>query len=107
MTTAALLRASELGFAFGTTPVLHEVSLRVEPGRLLVVTGPNGAGKTTLLRLLAGVNKPARGSVELLGEPLERLSRREVAQRLAVVPQELICPFPFRVQELVLMGRAP
>jgi iron complex transport system ATP-binding protein len=87
--------------------LLHEVSLELAPGALLAVIGPNGAGKTTLARFLCGVRAPDAGEVELRGRPLAELSRREIALQIAVVPQELGLDFPFRVREMVAMGRAP
>jgi iron complex transport system ATP-binding protein len=88
-------------------PVLHDVSLDVPPGARLGILGPNGSGKTTLLKLLAGVLSPASGSVVLDDEPLARLSRRAIAQRVAMVPQETHPAFEYTVLELVLMGRYP
>ena len=105
--SAPPLRASGLHFAFGARRVVDDVDVALARGRLLVVTGPNGAGKTTLLRLLAGVLRPASGAVELGGAPLAGRARREIAREIAVVPQELSVPFPFRVREMVAMGRAP
>jgi iron complex transport system ATP-binding protein len=105
--SAALMRARGLRHAFGAVRVLDGVALEVTAGRLVVVVGPNGAGKTTLVRALAGVLAPDAGEVELGGDSVTRLSRREVARRLAVVPQESHVPFPFRVREMVALGRAP
>ena len=102
-----LLVARGVRHAFGATAVLDGVDLELPRGRLLVVVGPNGAGKTTLLRVLAGTLLPDHGEVRLAGVPLDGLSRREVAQRLAVVPQESLVPFPFLVREMVALGRAP
>jgi iron complex transport system ATP-binding protein len=104
---APLLDARDLRHAYGRTRVLDGVSLALEPGRLVVVAGPNGAGKTTLLRVLAGSLRPDAGVVRLAGVPHQTLTRREVAQRLAVVPQDSFVPFPFRVREMVALGRAP
>jgi iron complex transport system ATP-binding protein len=87
--------------------VLGGVDLELRAGSLCVVLGPNGVGKTTLLRLLSGVLRPDAGSVELAGEPIEGFTRREIAQRLAIVPQDAHVPFPFRVREMVGFGRAP
>jgi iron complex transport system ATP-binding protein len=105
--SALPLEARGLSHRFGDVRVLHGVDLALAPGRLLVVLGPNGAGKTTLLRILSGVLAAQAGSVALRGAPLAAQSRRAVARALAVVPQELPVPFPFRVRELVAMGRAP
>jgi iron complex transport system ATP-binding protein len=105
--SAPLLVARGLCHAFGRAQVLADVELELRPGRLLVVAGPNGAGKTTLLRVLAGTLRPDAGEVLLAGVALADLSRREIARRLAVVPQEGHVPFPFRVREMVALGRAP
>jgi iron complex transport system ATP-binding protein len=101
------MAARAVRFRFGDRAVVEDVSLRLEAGRLLVVLGPNGAGKTTLLRLLAGLLRPAYGEILLADEPLAGRSRREIARAIAVVPQELVVPFPFSVREMVAMGRAP
>jgi iron complex transport system ATP-binding protein len=103
----ALLTASGVHHAFGDTPVLDAVDVTLRPGQLLLVVGPNGSGKTTLVRILSGVLAARAGHVELGGRALSELSRREVARSLAVVPQEMLAPFPYRVREMVAMGRAP
>ena len=102
-----LLAASGVSHAFAGTPVLTSVDLALRPGQLLLVVGPNGSGKTTLVRILAGVLAARSGEIELAERPLSTYSRREVARRLAVVPQEMLVPFPYRVREMVAMGRAP
>ena len=102
----ARLDADRLRFAYGPRPVLDDVSFAIGPGELVGVIGPNGAGKTTLVRLLAGVLSPIGGSVRLAGRPLSEYRRREVARRLAVVPQDAHVDFPFTALEVVLMGRA-
>jgi iron complex transport system ATP-binding protein len=102
-----LLEARGLAHSFGATPVLRGVDLELAPGKLVVVVGPNGAGKTTLLRALSGVLRTDRGEVSLDGAPIQGKTRREIAQRIAVVPQDGSVPFPFRVREMVALGRAP
>jgi iron complex transport system ATP-binding protein len=69
--------------------------------------GPNGSGKTTLLRILSGLLHPKRGHVYLDGRNIREFSRREIARRVAVVPQELVMPFAFSAYEMVMMGRTP
>jgi iron complex transport system ATP-binding protein len=88
-------------------PGLHGVSLLVPRGSLFGLLGPNGSGKTTLLRLLAGILVPATGRVQLDGADLRQLSRRAVARRVAVVPQETHLAFDYSVLEIALMGRYP
>ena len=103
----ALLEAERLSFAYGPRAVLSEVDLAVAPGELVGVIGPNGGGKTTLVRLLSGVLAPRAGSVRFKGAALGAYRRRELARRLAVVPQDPTLEFPFTALEVVLMGRAP
>jgi iron complex transport system ATP-binding protein len=104
-----LLRAHNVAFAYahGAHPVLEDVSLEVGRRDLVGILGPNGSGKTTLLKLLAGTLVPARGAVELDGRPIAARSRRDVARRVAYVPQETHAAFDFTVLDIVLMGRFP
>lgn len=105
--TAALLQAEDVAFGYGTRRVLEGVSLTVRANECLGLVGPNGAGKTTLLRILLGLLRPERGSVTLCGDAVARLSRRQIAQRAALVPQDSSVEFPFTVREVVAMGRNP
>jgi iron complex transport system ATP-binding protein len=88
-------------------PVIDDASLAVRRGAITGLLGPNGSGKTTLLRLLAGTLLPARGHIQLDGTSLATLSRREIARRIAVVPQETHSAFEFSALDVVLMGRYP
>ena len=87
--------------------LLEGVGLEADGGQFVGLIGPNGAGKTTLLRTIAGVVGMSRGEVLLEGADLTSLTAKEVAERLALVPQ--IAPYThgFNVTELVLMGRYP
>ena len=86
---------------------LSELTFEVAVGEIVGVIGPNSSGKTTLIRLLTRVLEPAAGEILLEGMPVGRLSRRDLARRVAVVPQGMLPQFPFTVGELVLMGRYP
>lgn len=101
-----VLEAEGLVFGYDGRRVLDGVSLRVGAGELIGVIGPNGCGKTTLVRLLSGVLAPHRGVVRLAGRPLASYRRREIARRLAVLPQDAHVDGAFTALEVVLMGRA-
>jgi iron complex transport system ATP-binding protein len=86
---------------------LSDLSLEISTGEIIGVIGPNSSGKTTLIRLLTRVLEPAVGEIRLEGVPIGRLSRTDLARRVAVVPQGILPQFPFTVGELALMGRYP
>jgi iron complex transport system ATP-binding protein len=99
------LEARALAFGYPDKPVGRGVDLTVGPGDVLCLLGPNGAGKTTLFKTLLGLLPPQGGTIRIGGAPLERLSRRDIAQRIAYIPQAHTPPFPFAVRDVVLMGR--
>ncbi len=84
-----------------------DLDLELGAGRITAVVGPNGAGKSTLLRLLAGLEAPQTGRVQLGADDLRTLPARQRARRLAYLPQRTSLPHDLRVHELVLLGRAP
>ena len=103
-----MLSAEHVSFSYDKTRlVLDDVSLDVKRGEIVGLLGPNGSGKTTLLRILSGILRPGRGDVRLEGAPIHTLSRRDLARRVAVVPQETHSAFDFSVLDIVLMGRYP
>lgn len=101
-----LLEARGLAIGHGRRVVAEGISLALEAGRLLCLLGPNGGGKTTLLRTLLGLIPPLAGEVRLGGADIRALPRREVALRLAYVPQAVPGGFAYPVREVVAMGRA-
>ncbi|MCS6830840.1 MAG: heme ABC transporter ATP-binding protein [Armatimonadota bacterium] len=107
MGSTELIRAADIWAGYGATPVLKGIQLRISRGELVGLLGPNGSGKSTLLRVLSGVLKPQKGQVWLDGQPLSQLRTKEVAQRLAFVPQREEVAFGFTAWEVVLLGRAP
>src|SRR5262249_52529477 len=106
--TPTILAASNVSFAYRRSrTIIDGVSIEVPRGAILGLLGPNGSGKTTLLRLLGGTLTPAIGTILLDGSPLLGLSRRDLAKRIAVVPQETRSEFDYSALEIVLMGRYP
>lgn len=105
--TSAGLCFESVGVRFGEQTVLEDVSFEVGLGEVVGLVGCNGAGKTTLVRAATRSLRPDAGRVTLAGHPVESLSRRALATRVATVPQDIHVPFPFLAGELVLMGRTP
>lgn len=106
-----MLQVDNVSFGYGTRggPAfeLRDVSLRIASGSLTALLGPNGGGKTTLVSLMAGVMRPQRGRILLDGADMTGMTRRQVARRVAIVPQETHPAFDYTVMEMVLMGRHP
>jgi iron complex transport system ATP-binding protein len=100
------LRTQDLSVTLGGTPVLHGLTLALQPGWTAIV-GPNGAGKSTLLRALAGLLPISSGEVWLLGRPLLAWSPRERARQIAWLAQQGQTSGELSVRELVELGRLP
>ncbi|MEZ3161391.1 heme ABC transporter ATP-binding protein [Microbacterium sp. BWT-B31] len=88
-------------------PVLADVSIAFRAGELHALVGPNGAGKSTLFGVLAGDITPDAGTVTLDGAPLRGIRPRDLARQRAVLLQQNAVSFPFTVEQVVRMGRAP
>lgn len=101
------LECRDIVFRRGASLVLDRVSLEVRPGEVVSLLGVNGAGKSTLLRIMLGLLTPASGEVLLNGKPLGAYRRRDIAQRVAYVPQTHVASFPYTVEQMVALGRVP
>ena len=87
--------------------ILDGVDIDIRAGEVLGLVGPNGAGKSTLLSVLAADLPPDTGSVDIDGRAARRWKARELARRRAVLQQHHELSFPFTVEQVVEMGRAP
>ena len=99
------LEVRNLSAGYGEGFVLRDISLALEPGEFVAVLGRNGSGKSTFLRAVLGLLENVRGQVILDGTDLGRLGRRDVARKIAYVPQLPDPVFEFTAREIVLMGR--
>ena len=99
------LRARRLGFGYPRHLVGKDVDIDVESGQITCLLGPNGSGKTTLFKTLLGLLKPMGGSIALDDQEIDQMTRTQIAQRIAYVPQAHESVFPYTVHDMVLMGR--
>jgi len=104
---SAVLAAHGVHVRFGQARILDGVDVAVAAGELVALVGPNGAGKSTLLSVLSGDTAPDEGRVELDAADVRAMRLDELARRRAVLLQENRLSFPFPVQDVVRMGRAP
>lgn len=127
-----VIEAEDITFSHGGQPVLRGISFTVDRGEFFILIGPNGSGKTTLMKLMAGVWEWGRprgrvlfsrvgvpggaarkiprspdGSLRIMGKSVAAYRGRELARRVAFVPQHPMTDIPFSVREVVLMGRSP
>jgi iron complex transport system ATP-binding protein len=102
-----MIEVDSIFFRYHQDWVLQDVSFQVRKGEFVGVIGPNGSGKTTLLKILYRLLSPQQGEVLFDHLSLKKMSRGEIAKKIAVVAQEAYPAFPFRVIEMVLMGRSP
>ncbi len=98
------LRVEHLHFGYGARAVLRDVSFAADTGELLFVLGPNGAGKSTLFRCILGLLGGYRGRILVGDAEIGRLSPREIAHRVAYIPQNHAPTFNYSVRDMVLMG---
>jgi len=102
-----MLEAHSLTYSISGKVIINDVSLQVIPGELLVIVGSNGAGKSTLLGLLTGEIIADKGQLTMNGSSMESIDLKQRAKLRAVLPQQSSLSFPFKVSDVVLMGRSP
>lgn len=101
------IQTDGLTLSYGDKIIINELDLTIPKGEITVFIGGNGCGKSTLLRSIARLLKPQEGSVLLSGEDITKLSTKEVAKKLAILPQTPIAPEGLSVLQLVKQGRFP
>ena len=101
------LTAKCISLTYDTVSVVENLSLAIPEGKITILIGSNGCGKSTILRSLARLLKPAEGSVYLDGKEIHQQSSKEVAKKLAILPQNPQAPEGLTVKELCYYGRHP
>jgi iron complex transport system ATP-binding protein len=101
------IEANSIAIGFDNGRILQDISLRVKAGEMVALLGANGSGKTTLMRVLSGTLRPQTGSVTLADNPINQLSRLEIARIMAMLAQDASVPYAVNVLQVVMMGRIP
>jgi len=101
------LETRGLTLHYGETIVIDDLHLQIPKEKITVLIGSNGCGKSTLLRSLARLLKPKSGTILLDGKEIAKSSTKEVAKRLAILPQSPTAPEGLTVLQLVKQGRYP
>jgi iron complex transport system ATP-binding protein len=102
-----VIELNDLSFGYTSVDVLKSISATFSAGDFVALIGPNGAGKSTLLKIMSGLIRGYQGSIKFCGQDFSALTSRDLAKRLAFVPQDTRMVFPFTAAEIVLMGRLP
>lgn len=102
-----MLQVRDLHAGYERHEVIHGASFSVGRGEFVCMLGANGCGKTTILKNILGLAKPFAGSITMDGEDIARMRERQLARRVAYIPQAHTPPFPFTVADVVIMGRTP
>jgi len=97
----------DIDVSYGAKKILEAISFSADRGEILGIIGPNGSGKTTLLKTMSRIVVPDSGEVRLSDHDLGTFGFRDLAQQVAVVPQEISISFDYTVREIVMMGRHP
>lgn len=102
-----VLEAQNLHVSYGENLILEDLNLQIPKGKITVLVGANGCGKSTLLRTFARLQKAKSGEIFLDDNKLDAISTKEVAKRLAILPQGPVAPEGLTVQQLIKQGRYP
>lgn len=101
------LQVQNLKFGYKRDLVLKDISFNIEKGQFISIIGPNGSGKSTILKLLNNLYSPKKGNIFIEGKNIYGYKKRDLAQKIALVPQDTFLDYEFTVEDVVLMGRHP
>lgn len=102
-----LLDVKNISFSYNDEEIFSDISFSIGTGEVLCILGPNGTGKTTLIKCLNGLHDIDSGEILIGGTNIKKLSFREISKHIGYIPQSHVPSFPFKVFDVVLMGRAP
>ena len=101
------IETKNLDIAYGDTTIVRELNMQIPKGKITSIIGANGCGKSTILKAMGRILKPKNGMVHLSGQDISKLPTKEIAKRMAILPQTPTAPSGLTVSELVAYGRFP
>ena len=104
---SAFLETDSLTVGYDGKPLIHDVCLEVQRGKIVTLIGPNGSGKSTILKTIVGQLSKVSGTVLLENTPMEQRRQREIAQRMAILMTERVRPELMTCYDVVSTGRYP
>lgn len=102
-----MLNIENLSFDYEKKKVLEDINMYIAENDFLGIIGPNGSGKSTLLKNISRIISPNKGIIYIDGEKINKYSNKELAKKMAVVPQDTNVQFNFTVYDIIMMGRNP
>lgn len=102
-----MLQVNDLSGGYSGKSVVKNVTFHVKKGRILGILGPNGSGKSTLLKMISGIINPTTGEVLIENQPIKSYDVKQLAKKMAVLPQLNASTFSNRVYDAVSLGRYP
>lgn len=104
---SGFLETEKLSVGYDGKPLIRDVCLQVQRGKIVTLIGPNGSGKSTILKTIVGQLSKISGTVLLEGAPMERCGQKEIAKRMAILMTERIHPELMTCYDVVSTGRYP
>ncbi len=101
------ISTEKLDIAYDDALIVKALDMNIPHGKITSIIGPNGCGKSTVLKAVGRILKPKTGLVYLSGDDIRKLSTKEIAKKMAILPQTPTAPSGLTVSELVAYGRFP
>lgn len=101
------LNTIDLEISYGKKVIVNNLNLTIPTGKITTLIGPNGCGKSTVLKTMSRILSPSNGFVYLDGKDIHKTGTKEIAKKLAILPQSPTAPGTLTVEELIGYGRSP